>query len=242
MTICGNAWRVFLSCADTTFLIWVSGWISLRLPDLYKKIFRFVCRPCLTTVYRSMHWAKREEWKTFQIDQGVPDLFLQSNIFRHYLRGTEVFLSQIKTLCKILDVSQSFFPIGCARKSSRKMNPEPPQSYSLSLFIWLLLYKEAVALLWAHSISQALLSHPVGELISTASIHRSHPFSFYQSVMVLPPITAYANLTGCPSNANKTVSSAKIRGWSWCPILNECPQYFFWFGKQPKNEKTNQTT
>lgn len=83
------------SCGDAKFLIWVSGWISLRLPDLYKKIFRSLCRPCSTTVYPSMHWAKREEWKTFQLEQGVPDLFLQSNIFRLYLRGTEVFLSQM---------------------------------------------------------------------------------------------------------------------------------------------------
>lgn len=156
------------SCGDTKFLIWVSSCISLWLPDLkskYQKMFWLLCRPCSTTVYPSMHWAKREEWKTFQIEQGVPELFLQSNIFRHYLRGTEVFLSQmgcIKTLCQILDVSQSFFPIGCARKSSRKRNPEPPQSYSLSQFIWLPLYKGTVALLWAHSISQALLSHPVG--------------------------------------------------------------------------------
>lgn len=107
------------SCGDAKFLIWVSGWISLRLPDLYKKIFRFLCRPCSTTVYPSMHWAKREEWKTFQLEQGVPDLFLQSNIFRLYLRGKEVSDGMDKNN-QILNVSQSFFPIGCARKSSRK--------------------------------------------------------------------------------------------------------------------------
>lgn len=183
-----------------------------------------------------MHWAKREEWKTFQVEQSVPDLFLQGNIFRHYLRGTEVFLSQmgwIKTLCQILDVSQSFFPIGCARKSSRKRNPEPPQSYSLSQFIWLLLYKEAVALLWAHSVSQALLSHPVGELISATSIHRTHPFYFCHNVMILAPITAYANLTGCPSNAkqcHRRRLEAGLDASFWILILSAHNNFFVFFG------------
>lgn len=83
------------SCGDTKFLIWVSSWINVWLPDLYKKIFWHVGHVQPQSIPACTGLRDKSE-KLSRVSQTTTSI-----IFRLYLRDTEVFLSQmgwIKTL------------------------------------------------------------------------------------------------------------------------------------------------